>query len=205
MSPADFLSFYKEQESLVKGATQKAYDKWGCPELLDTTTFEWNKRFKNRAADACFTRLENSFNIGCKGVIRMSIDIWPHMGEQERYETAVHEAAHIAAPYLSVRKSDGTVCMSRRVPNFGHGIGWKQLMWKMGLEATRCHSVDTFALGIGKRRQTVRFTYQCGCDKGMWCSPKTHEKIQKGWVTFKCKKGRHLVDRGTPFTKGLKE
>lgn len=32
-------------------AVAKAFDSWGCPELLDKTTFEWSNRFKSRAAD----------------------------------------------------------------------------------------------------------------------------------------------------------
>ena len=65
----------------------------------------------------------------------------------KEYETAVHEAAHVAADYFNPHI---------RVV---HGYQWKQLMWVMGLEATRCHTYDTVALGLPSVvRGVVRLT-----------------------------------------------
>jgi SprT protein len=64
--------------------------------------------------------------------------------------TVPHEVCHIAAaqmyPYMRV----------------GHGREWKELMWLIGLPATRCHNYETVA--ARKRQRMPRpYVYECDC------------------------------------------
>ena len=180
MTPQNMIRFYAEELAKVKEATEKAYAVWGCPELMAKTKFEWNARFKSRGADACY---RPAIKVG---TIRLSMDIWPHFTEKQRYETAVHEAAHIAAAYLYGGRQ-------------GHGPKWKHMMRRMGLQPTRCHNVDTFGLGISKRRSKSQHYYQCGCTDGVHVGPIIHKKIQGGYATYKCRGCRRQLNKAMPF------
>jgi len=178
--PRALVSFYDTELNNVKEATEKAFGVWGCPQLMSQMHFEWSARFKSRGADAIYYTFKKS------GRIRLSMDIWPHFSEVERYETAVHEAAHIAATYLYGGRQ-------------GHGHNWKRLMRRMGLKPTRCHNVDTFGLGISKRRTTTQTYYQCRCTAGVHVGPIVHKKIQGGKLGYKCRACRTPISRVTPF------
>jgi len=135
------------QAEKIKAALsiKKALDKWGYPELLAKITISFNNRFRSRAGDATWHKAAST------GSVRLSAPLWPHMSETERYDTVIHEAAHIVT------------MTNQGYSRYGkpHGSDWKRLMWQMGLDGERCHSIDVYKLGISKR--LTRYLCECGC------------------------------------------
>lgn len=169
----------------ARAAVELALETWGFSSLAPKVVIEWNNRFKSRAADANAS--------SC--VIRLSTQIWPHMTEQERYETAIHEAAHIANRWRI--DSHGRLIM---VWSHGsaHGRCWKQLMWRMGIPGERCHHINTFKLGISKRRgKKERYHGKCGCPTDVKVGPTIAKRMITGTHSYICRKCRCSIKRST--------
>lgn len=66
----------------------------------------------------------------------------------------------------------------------GHGLVWKGIMRSLGLEPSRCHSVDVESLGKKKRKGMEKFPYECGCMTHM-ITKKRINKMAQG-VTYRC-------------------
>lgn len=186
------FDFYAERDK-VHEAMEWAYNLWGCSELTSLTIIEWNDRFKRRAADACYKR--NSIHR-----IRLSTWLWPLKTIEERRETAIHEAAHVAAPYLALKRRGafqnplndmpGSVQFIR-TPKIGHGYEWKRLMRQAGLQPKRCHNIDTYGLGISKRRGPRKKIHVlvkgCACPDGLVVGPTVAQRLKRG-VQYSCRK-----------------
>jgi len=140
----------------------KTLHRLGCPELIGKIKLEWNTRFKRKVADACYSRLR----------IRFAATLWPHMSEHARRNTIIHEVCHIVN-----RHKDG-------YKHSSHSYSWRSLMVKMGIQPNRCtDNIDTFALGISKRRK--RYRVKCGCKDGTWIGQIQYNRMLKGTI-YKC-------------------
>lgn len=138
---------YQEEMNKAAITTCRAFETWGLGHLMSSVTLEWNTRFKSRAGDATWNKKTKT------GRIRLSTQLWKHLSEKDRYETVVHETAHIAAFV-----NHPTTKRGRRDV---HGWAWQSYMRKMGLKPERCHSLDVYKLGLSKRRQQYTATCQC--------------------------------------------
>ena len=161
---------FETELRIAKGVAQQAFEVWGCPELSEKTVFEFNGRFTSRLGDATFRR--NGTHR-----IRLSRPIWPHIDDDERENTIVHEAAHIAAPHLKLEKLKQGKYGVIQTPRIGHGPEWKRLMRQAGFRPERCHTVDTAALGLKRKR--YRYTYPCGCSTPCKVGPKHHKAVNE--------------------------
>lgn len=181
---------FESELRIIEGVAAQAFEVWGCPELIDCTTFEFNNRFTSRLGDAKF--VQNGTNR-----IRLSSPIWPHINDDEREDTIVHEAAHVASPFLKLKQLHsrgvrGQVDRFGRerfipTPRIGHGAEWKRLMRQAGFKPERCHKVDTAALGLKRKR--YRYAYPCGCPTPCLVGPKHHKSI-RGYSRVTCRRCR---------------
>jgi SprT protein len=81
-------------------------------------------------------------------------------------QTVPHEVAHLVA-YLIYGKQA-----------LGHGYEWRSVMSVFGLEAIRCHRLDTTT--IKKNRNRTRFNYTCKCGSEFDLSLNIVNKLRKG-------------------------
>lgn len=107
--------------------------------------------------------------------IRLNLDLLLNETTRDEIlnETIPHEVAHI---------------VQRQIwPNSkSHGKEWKRLMWYLGLEPTRCHTMQTKA--ARKRTPQARYAYYCSCpNRTHFISQTRHNRIQRGTQTYKCK------------------
>src|SRR5713101_9090328 len=112
-----------------------------------------------------------------RGVIRLSVPLWPKASLEERTETVVHETCHIIAEF-------------RFGPGQGHGPNWRALMRACGYtKARRCHEVDRDA--IAGRRQRARRVYRvaCGCPKGVALGQVQFRRFRAG-TQYHCRRCR---------------
>lgn len=143
----------------IREVAEWALRKCGTPELIETLVVEFNGRFTRRAGDA---------NV-VKNKVRFSTPLWPRMAEEERWETIVHEACHLAAFKIHFPTRIGT-----------HGRKWEVLMLLCGATGERCHKIDR----TGLKRKAKRYPVKCDC-KTHHVTAKTLEKIKKSdWRSY---------------------
>lgn len=131
----------------------------------------WNPRFTSRMGDARWDFAEK------RGLIRLSMQLWPVASDEERRETVIHEACHIIADAKTEQRQH-------------HGPVWIEMMQRCGYPAARrCHSVKRDTGGI-HRGSVVRFRFE-GTE-------------YVGTVNRITKRATVLVEdqRGTPFSDG---
>lgn len=91
--------------------------------------------------------------------------------------TVPHEVAHYLVYLLYPRRRTGY----RRVKP--HGLEWRELMAKLGADASVCHNYD---LGLIAQRKERQFSYNCDC-KQHQISCRRHNKIQSGMARYSCR------------------
>ena len=126
------LSYLSEAKSVVK----QTFTTLGCPSLIDITSTRWNHRLRTTAGRAIYSN-------GKRPLIELSSHIWHRFSDVQRYNTTVHEACHIAAPYIFRCRC-------------GHGPNWVRLMNQMNVPAERCHTLKV----------SHRIRVSCGCPNG---------------------------------------
>lgn len=101
----------------------------------------------------------------------------------ERYKddmlrnTLPHEIAHI--------------CVMQRYPRAkGHGVEWKSVMFKLGLNAERCHQYKTTA---AKKPRARPYTAYCGCVEVHRLTLTIARRMTLDGEKYRCRKcGQHL-------------
>lgn len=182
----EIYNWFKTAEQHIHGA----YRHTGMDHLIEKTDIKWNTRFKSKAGLA-----RTSFSKYDKNEIELGLKLWPHMTDAQRRQTAIHEAAHIITNHRFNRSC-------------GHGREWKSVMRELGLRPDRCHSLDTFSLGISKRRGSRgRYWHPCNCPNGCTVGPvvaKRVMRVNEVWQSFFNAKhtGLYVCRRcKTPLTK----
>lgn len=87
-------------------------------------------------------------------------------------DTVPHELAHLLTFAMFGRKAKA------------HGKEWKSVMRALGVEPTRCHSLDVSNVGN-------RHSYRCAC-KSHQLSTQRHNKIRRG-ASYICKSCGHVL------------
>ena len=150
----------RETETMIRD-TFKFLD---CPSLVDSIGIEWNTRFTSRGGDANYSKKR----------IRLAVKLWPHFSDDERLNTAIHEACHIVVrhqhPY------------GKRPSH--HGYEWKSLMRRCGVEPDRCHTLDTIQLGL--RKAPEKFYVGCACIGHRRVGKTVYRRIKQG-TKYHCK------------------
>ena len=108
--------------------------------------------------------------------IAISQGIWNKTNDEERKDTAVHEACHILDHILNGRMS-------------GHGNPWKRLMTLCGYpDAKRCHSVNLSGI-------EGRFDCRCtGCGDESTLGQIQVNKMKRYGVNYLCGKCKEPVE-----------
>jgi len=162
----------------------------GREDLIDHLTVEWSTRFTSRLGDALYIdiiaipswrKLAKKYDRNaidgkvCR--LRFSAPIWPRADETERYETVVHEVAHLVT-------SHEAALVGRNKPQ-SHGYEWESVMRRAGVSPKRTHSVDVKGLK-GKKKTDVA---HCGC-KDHAITPAMGKKISDGalYMCRSCKR-----------------
>lgn len=129
------------------------FEQLKLPELINLTSIEFNNRFTNRAGDANLSKsvrwngiLSGAQKDIYKGKIRLGSKYFTVASEEDKMETVVHEACHIANKYLFYtsnqwRNVEYQATLERKTK--GHGPGWEKLMRKVGYEPNRYHCMPT--------------------------------------------------------------
>lgn len=66
----------------------------------------------------------------------------------------------------------------------GHGHKWKHWMYRLGLDASRCHSYDVENAQVKKK---AKYQYHCGgCKKDIFMGPVRHKKMVSGRTRYWC-------------------
>lgn len=117
-----------------------------CADVLDVLRIEWSTRMRTSAGRASYQRKGRGFLFA---TLKFNVALWERMTREQRFQTAVHEACHLAANYHAIRQGRGR-------PQ-SHGREWQALMRRCGLTPDRCHTVDTS--GLSRRKYQVR----CSC------------------------------------------
>jgi len=146
------------------------------PELAQAIVVEWNPRFTRRMGDAMYSP------ITYQARIRLSLALWPRACEEDRRETAIHEACHIIVKY----KVGPLVA--------DHGPAWKAAMRNCGVEPLRTHSVDRTGLARRKRRFILAGCPNQGMEHKCRITAREFNMVQLG-AEFCCKKCGALVNR----------
>ncbi|MCF6262079.1 MAG: SprT-like domain-containing protein [Xanthomonadales bacterium] len=91
--------------------------------------------------------------------------------------TVPHEVAHYLIYLMYPRRRQGL----RKVKP--HGVEWRELMAKLGADASVCHNYDL--TNIPQRREQ-HFSYSCNCREHQ-VSCRRHNKIQAGRGRYYCR------------------
>lgn len=99
--------------------------------------------------------------------------------------TVPHEVCHIGVwqKYLFEKK---------KVAPKAHGSEWKLMMWVVGAPARRTHEYDVAEV----KRKTVKYEYQCGCNKSIVVGARIHKSIKDKVKIYTCKKCRKILTGG---------
>jgi len=163
----------------------------GREDLIDHLTVEWSTRFTSRLGDACYIdvtaipswrKLDKKFDRNvvdgkvCR--LRFSAPIWPLADETQRYETVVHEVAHLVTSHEAN--------LANRGKPQSHGYEWKSVMLRAGISPKTTHSVDVKGLKGKKTRKTD--VAHCEC-KDHEITPAMAKKIGNGslYICRSCK------------------
>lgn len=147
-----FDSFKAEQEA--NAIVQLTFEQLGLPELHKFTKIEFSNRFQNKAGDAILKqgyKWDGVTKTGgfhhYEGKIRLSSKYFAVVSEEEKLETVVHEACHIANNYLKYTNVDWKLNVynyQQEKQTEGHGPGWTRLMKQVGYaDANRYHCTNT--------------------------------------------------------------
>lgn len=110
--------------------------------------------------------------------VRFSIPLWKRATPQERYETVVHEVAHV------VTYREAHLDFTRVTDP--HGREWQAVMHRAGIEPRRTHTVDTSGLGHRKVQAA------CACDTHDITTRKAALIVQ-GKAKYLCAKCRTII------------
>lgn len=116
------------------------------------------------------------------GRLEFSPKLFERATQDQRDETAAHEAAHGVVWLLHGRITRG------RGQRDIHGPVWQRTMRALGFEPNRCHNVSTAGLG---RKSQILSCGLCGGDLGA-CGPKKAAKLRAALlVSLPCCGRRH--------------
>jgi predicted SprT family Zn-dependent metalloprotease len=156
--------------SLAKDQVHDTFLKAKCSHLIDLVSIRWNSRFTSTAG---IYRSQ-------KKLIEFSKQLWPHLDDSGRRDTAIHEACHaIVSSLYSGRQ--------------GHGHNWKMMMVKCGGIPK-----STFKLPAGfdtGRRRKKRVRFQCGCIDGCPAGPTVAKRILAGTHTYRCQRCGQVIKK----------
>jgi predicted SprT family Zn-dependent metalloprotease len=142
------------------------FEQLGVPQLKGLTHIEFNPRFTRRAGDAKLSRRGmwegNIWVNKHSGKIRLGTKYFSVASDEDKMQTVVHEACHIANDYMfhtntQWRNVEYDIKQERATD--GHGPGWAKLMGRMGLPANRFHCMNVVQF-------KTYFHYSCPC--GEW-------------------------------------
>lgn len=105
-------------------------------------------------------------------------------------DTIPHEVAHCFDKHLFGYQYK-TTRTGRKIRE-SHGRTWKKIMRGLGVDPTRCHSLDTTNVA----RPKTKYAYTCSCcGSEIAVGPKIHARIQRGYNGYSHKtcKGSKLV------------
>lgn len=162
------MDFCKELE-FAKSVVDDCFSQFGIQ--LSDIDIHFNSRFTRKMGDATYYRQRNQARI------RLSAKIWPLATEDERFETIVHEAAHI----IAFAKYGSEISP--------HGREWKGVMRKLGLKPERCHYVDISSLKRGKQ-----YGYYCTCSNKIRVGPTQHKRLVAGTHTYYTNCCKHRIE-----------
>lgn len=146
------FDFNKARED-ARVVMETVFEQLKLPELNVLTAIEFNNRFTNRAGDANLYKSVRwsglpggPHNDSYKGKIRLGSKYFTVASEEDKIETVVHEACHVANKYLYYTDShwrnwEYQALLEKKTE--GHGPGWEKLMRKVGYEPNRYHCMPT--------------------------------------------------------------
>ena len=139
---SDYTTWLQEAREIMN----VTFMELGYEELIPSMSISFNNRFTARLGDASYLLRQ----------IRLSAPLWPLAGEDERFQTVVHEVCHIVTNHENYQIKGYT----SKPP--AHGNAWKAVMRRAGVPVKRCHNVDRSSL---KRKQAPRkqFAVSCSC------------------------------------------
>ncbi len=129
-----------------------------------TASIDLNSSMRTTAGRANYTRNMISLNTRLLG---------RNLHHVER--TFTHELAHLVAVELYGREARG------------HGMYWQRIMTAFGVEAIRCHKLDT----TGLKRQWRTYAAACSCRTHMIKSGRRN-KITRG-TNYRCKLCKTMI------------
>lgn len=110
-----------------------------------------------------------------KREIRFSQRAWDLITEEDRKETAFHEVAHVVDRFENPTGEP-----------LGHGVSWRQVMRRLGLEPQRLASEETSLRVRSIQRSLTRHIAACGCLMGCKVTAGVHKRIGQG-RHFECR------------------
>lgn len=137
-------------------------------EFYRSTHWKWNSRLTRAMGRA---RAVRSFSKPTTVSMDFSTQLFSVAGERQQRQTVFHECAHV----VDVIKNN----------NFGHGDTWKLLMYKAGVPADRCHTVE-----LKNKKNTVHA--YCACVDGCHVSRCIGRRIAQG-RRYRCRKCKCLL------------
>lgn len=153
------MKITQQQKRDARRWTREACAANGRPELARYIAIEWSARMTSSAGKAGMKRSTN------KLFVRLSIAHWLRMTDDQRRETAIHEACHIIAG-----------------PGEGHGQAWARAMRNCGLAAERCHSFGA----------ATDIVVRCGC-REFTITARRRNKINRG-ASYRCRACRETIE-----------
>jgi SprT protein len=158
----------------VREYVEQACAACGVAELAAKIVVRWNSRFTARMGDAKW------FPAKDRGVIRLSVPLWPKATPAERIETVIHETCHVIADY-------------RFGPRQAHGPHWRALMRLCGYRnATRCHAVARDEIAARRRQTRMVYKLACGCPDGVALGRVQYRRLRAG-VKYHCRTCRQGI------------
>ena len=138
--------------------------------ITDNINIMFSNRMTSSLGIAHIKRMRGSSSVTMS--LKLSAPLWERANDQEKHDTVVHEACHLA-DYIINGKMDG------------HGYNWRQYMIKCGVSPEVYHNVDT----SGLRKKPKRYDVTCGCSKVHQVTKRMLNKLlSKYCVCSRCKK-----------------
>lgn len=142
-------------------------------ESLDATdlphiSVEWSSRMFKTIAVAYVRRC----------MIRINVDAWNHMPQEEKEETIVHEVCHIVAwhKYKCTK----------------HGRHWQSCMLRMGYEPKASKSLGpAYAQAVAHKKRNRKEAH-CGCGV-IEVGPTQYNRLRRGIMAYRCRRCGQLI------------